>query len=292
MENSIAEVQAVQPTPKTVEFQGHILNVVDRLGVPWLRGHQIGGALGYARPDVAIDNIYKRNKDEFSEGMTTLVEAETAGGNQKVRIFSPRGCHLIAMFAKTQVAKEFRKWVLDVLDKETEGRLAPMFLTPEQQRLIQQAIGAKVHKLPKEQQRTAWASEYRRIKDTFHVATYSQVPMNRFDELMQFIDAEFVAPQPPAKPVKYHFPRETAKTPEMFSGIQQWMTYKAIADERFKNPLYLLMKQHHDNGDDIEGCWLAYQAMMHLLETYYNCLRDFEGMAHSVQQRGLNVLFR
>lgn len=36
----------------------------------------------------------------------------------KIRIFSLRGAHLIAMFARTQIAKEFRKWVLDILDKE------------------------------------------------------------------------------------------------------------------------------------------------------------------------------
>lgn len=35
-----------------------------------------------------------------------------------VRIFSLRGAHLIAMFANTLVAKEFRKWCLDILDKE------------------------------------------------------------------------------------------------------------------------------------------------------------------------------
>ncbi|MGC6299300.1 hypothetical protein ACMXZB_12455, partial [Pasteurella multocida] len=34
-------------------------------------------------------------------------------------IFSLRGCHLIAMFARTPIAKEFRKWVLDILDRET-----------------------------------------------------------------------------------------------------------------------------------------------------------------------------
>jgi prophage antirepressor-like protein len=38
---------------------------------------------------------------------------------KEVRIFSLRGCHLIAMFARTAIAKQFRKWVLDVLDKET-----------------------------------------------------------------------------------------------------------------------------------------------------------------------------
>lgn len=35
-----------------------------------------------------------------------------------LRIFNLRGCHLITFFARTPVAKEFRKWVLDVLDKE------------------------------------------------------------------------------------------------------------------------------------------------------------------------------
>lgn len=35
----------------------------------------------------------------------------------RCRIFSLRGCHLVAMFARTPVAKAFRRWVLDVLDK-------------------------------------------------------------------------------------------------------------------------------------------------------------------------------
>ncbi|MDQ9668887.1 hypothetical protein RF033_15005, partial [Serratia marcescens] len=34
------------------------------------------------------------------------------------RIFSLRGAHLIGMFARTKLAKEFRKWVLDILDQE------------------------------------------------------------------------------------------------------------------------------------------------------------------------------
>lgn len=33
------------------------------------------------------------------------------------RIFSLRGCHLLAMFARTPVAKAFRKWVLDVIER-------------------------------------------------------------------------------------------------------------------------------------------------------------------------------
>ncbi|WP_354666697.1 P22AR C-terminal domain-containing protein, partial [Escherichia coli] len=36
------------------------------------------------------------------------------------RVFSLRGAHLIAMFARTPVAKEFRRWVLDILDREVQ----------------------------------------------------------------------------------------------------------------------------------------------------------------------------
>ena len=35
-----------------------------------------------------------------------------------MRVFSLRGAHLLAMFARTPKAKEFRRWVLDILDCE------------------------------------------------------------------------------------------------------------------------------------------------------------------------------
>jgi len=99
-----------------VEFE-----VVDMQGLPWLRGPQIGGALGHADPADAVQKIYSRNVDEFDESMTQVVELNTAGGRQPVRIFSPRGAYLLAMLARTERAKEFRRWVLDVL----EGHAAP-----------------------------------------------------------------------------------------------------------------------------------------------------------------------
>lgn len=100
---------------KTVEF-----DVVDIHNVPWLRGPQIAGALGYNRDDRLAD-LYARNADEFTDEMTQLLELDTAGGRQQVRIFSPRGCYLLGMLARTDRAKSFRAWVLDVL----EGRLVP-----------------------------------------------------------------------------------------------------------------------------------------------------------------------
>ena len=100
-------------------FQDIHFDVVDRSGQPWLRLHQIGGALGYSRAD-SINKLYQSNAAEFTPSMTALVELDTAGGRQLVRIFSLRGCHLLAMFARTPVAAAFRRWVLDILDRHAE----------------------------------------------------------------------------------------------------------------------------------------------------------------------------
>lgn len=99
-------------------------DVVDKNGQAWLRGPQIADAL-CMRDRRGVNDIYQRHKDEFSREMTQAVKvsdlrpqfADKGPQFRSVRIFSLRGAHLIAMFAKTDLAKDFRKWVLDVLDQ-------------------------------------------------------------------------------------------------------------------------------------------------------------------------------
>ncbi|ELM5574254.1 hypothetical protein Q2713_003580 [Salmonella enterica] len=99
-------------------FHDHKFNVVTRNSQIWLSAVEIAQALQYKNED-AVSRIYARNSDEFSPQMTETVKLTVSGNYQKtVRIFSLRGAHLIAMFARTPVAKEFRRWVLDILDKE------------------------------------------------------------------------------------------------------------------------------------------------------------------------------
>ncbi len=83
---------------------------------------QLAQALGYA-DDRAITRIYARNSEEFSSGMSEVVKL-TPSANLKVerRVFSLRGAHLVAMFSRTPVAKDFRRWVLDILDREASQR--------------------------------------------------------------------------------------------------------------------------------------------------------------------------
>lgn len=85
----------------------------------WIRAVELAHALGYKRPDI-LTKLYTQNADEFTPDMTQVIEIVDNTESVfpvKARIFSLRGCHLLAMFARTPVAKAFRKWVLDVLDR-------------------------------------------------------------------------------------------------------------------------------------------------------------------------------
>lgn len=121
----------------TLTFQNTTLSVINQRNQTFLTAKDLGSALGYKNPTGDISNIYDRNADEFTTEMTALIEMPTAGGLQKVRIFSLRGAHLIAMFARAKVAKDFRKWVLDILDREVSQNASQIQpLADEQQELL------------------------------------------------------------------------------------------------------------------------------------------------------------
>ncbi|MFQ2329831.1 P22AR C-terminal domain-containing protein [Aeromonas dhakensis] len=114
----------------SIRFHDTQFTVIPHHGQPWLTAAQIAQALGYASED-AVSRIYRRNADEFTSGMTLTVKLTFNGINnslreKEVRIFSLRGAHLIAMFSRTALAKEFRRWVLDVLDRETAANPQPL----------------------------------------------------------------------------------------------------------------------------------------------------------------------
>ncbi len=91
----------------------------------WIRAVELARALGYSS-EKSVSNIYKRNQDEFSNEMSMVINLMTTGTPAPTRVFSPRGCHLLAMLARTRVAKEFRKWVLNILDKLAEEERAAL----------------------------------------------------------------------------------------------------------------------------------------------------------------------
>ena len=168
----------------TLTFQNTTLSVINQQNQTWLSAREIGTALGYRNPLGDIVKLFDRNADEFTPEMTALIEIPTAGGLQKVRIFSLRGAHLIAMFARTKIAKAFRKWVLDVLDEEVKKSTAllPSTITPEQQQAIQSAVQQAHHRTG-----LHWQEIYRQLKAMFHIAKYDQLPQDQYGNAMAFI---------------------------------------------------------------------------------------------------------
>lgn len=103
--------------PDCVRFHDTELSIIDRDGQPWVTGPDIARALGM-KDRRGVHNLWTRYKDEFTDRMATTVKMTVQGKSNPttVRIFSPRGAQLIAMFTRTPKAKEFRRWVLDVLE--------------------------------------------------------------------------------------------------------------------------------------------------------------------------------
>ena len=111
-----------------LNFQGKALVPVSNITGIWLTSSDLAKALNY-KSSKSITNLFNQYSDEFSSGMSQVIESVTSGNyRKKVRVFSLRGAHLIAMFARTDVAKEFRRWVLDILDREVaQGNVNPTF---------------------------------------------------------------------------------------------------------------------------------------------------------------------
>lgn len=164
----------------------------------WLRAADIAKALGYQRED-KVSRLYQRNADEFTPDMTQVIEisAEPHFGTDKnlsdgrCRIFSLRGCHLLAMFSRTPVAKAFRKWVLDVLDRLAEEEHAALphgdALTPAEQAQLQAIVQAKAGMVPSDMQRKAFAEMWTRFNRHFRIARYAQLPPAKLGEAVEYL---------------------------------------------------------------------------------------------------------
>lgn len=174
----------------------------------WIRAAELARALGFTRED-KVAQIYQRHADEFTPDMTQLIEIVAEPQNEvpgnmgagRCRIFSLRGCHLLAMFARTPVAKQFRHWVLDVLDKlaeEERAKTKPVEnpdklptpdapLTPDQQCTLQAIVRAKVEALPREQRGGLYPKTWSRFNNHFRLAKYCQLPQSRLSEAVAYL---------------------------------------------------------------------------------------------------------
>ena len=174
----------------TLTFNNVELSTINHNNQIWMTSVELAKALGYSRAD-KISQIYDRNKDEFGSKMSKIIDpqieglGESSGLQRKTRIFSLRGCHLIAMFAKTQIAKLFRVWVLDILDKETNQpayglKDDPINTAPKvnewQKQYIRECVAEKAYRESRSRQAIYWD-----LSKEFFVNSYHELHEQEFE---------------------------------------------------------------------------------------------------------------
>lgn len=178
-----ASTQPAMPQVDTLSFQETKFDVVSRCGQPWLKAADIARALGYARED-SVSRIYDRNADEFTEAMSQTVNLTVTGKinglqNITVRIFSLRGAHLIAMFARTAAAKAFRKWVLDILDAITAPATKT---TPDTRTPLRDAVSMLVGK-----RHLMYPEAYSIVHQRFGVEHIDQLTADQIPQAVEYV---------------------------------------------------------------------------------------------------------
>ena len=181
-------------------FNDFTFSPIIRDNQPWFKSSELARALGYARED-KVTRLYQRNADEFTENMTQLIEnvdTPTLGRDTNltnyIRIFSLRGCPLLAMFARTPVAKAFRKWCHDVIEQygDRVPVAEPVTLNDELISAAERAelkliVDAKLSTYPAAVQGKARAEIWAKFNRHFRIAEYKQLPTRLMPDAREFL---------------------------------------------------------------------------------------------------------
>ncbi len=176
-------------TTLALSFNDVNFSPVQRDGQIWLSSGELATALGYKSAD-SVSRIFDRNSDEFTNSMTLTVNLTVSNKNNelqqaKTRIFSLRGCHLIAMLSRTAIAKQFRKWVLDVLDREvvTKQLESRQSISPEQQALLHEIVARR-----SQGERKIFAEMWARHNRHFKIPRYAELLAIHFPEAVHYLE--------------------------------------------------------------------------------------------------------
>lgn len=144
----------------------------------WITSTELAQALGYKQEN-AVSKIYNRRSDEFHMNMAQIVENPQLP-SLGMRVFSLRGCHLIAMFARTPVAKEFRKWVLDILDREVQ----PKTKNHKTERVV---LNDAVNMLVAKTKHLNFSDAYKLIHQRFNVKGIDEISLDQIPIAVEYV---------------------------------------------------------------------------------------------------------
>lgn len=159
-------------------FNGTTLITINQDDQVWLTSSDLAKALGYKNTK-SVSNVYNNNADEFTDQMTSVIESVTngIGGSKRkmlVRIFSLRGCYAVAMFARTDIAKAFRVWVLDILEREVKTTSHQR--TPLRNACDRLAVGNMLI-----------SDAYKIVTSHYNVEHIDQIPESKLPEAVAFV---------------------------------------------------------------------------------------------------------
>ncbi len=144
----------------------------------WITSAELAKALGYKQAD-AVTKIFNRKSEEFTRDMTQMINNPRTP-NLGVRVFSLRGCHLITFFARTPVAKEFRKWVLDILDREVQ----PKTKNHKTERVV---LNDAVNMLVAKSQHLNFSDAYKLIHQRFSVKGIDEISLDQIPVAVEYV---------------------------------------------------------------------------------------------------------
>ena len=172
--------------PSIFKFGRNDIRVFERNHEPWFAATDIAKGLGIQNFNKALSNLRE------CERSTLKVER---GGY--LVIVSESGLYTMILRSDSAIkegtpAFNFRVWVTDDLlptlrktgqySTVRENRTVAT-ITPEQQLAIQQAVGRRAQKTANHYQ-----TIYRAIKLRYQIARYDQLPQNKFEDCLRFIE--------------------------------------------------------------------------------------------------------
>ena len=90
-----------------------------------LTREQIGQALEYSDPDVALSKIHKKHKDRLDELSVVTKLESTDGKEYNTTLYSERGIMEICRWSRQPKANLFMDWVWDIIEKYRHNELQP-----------------------------------------------------------------------------------------------------------------------------------------------------------------------
>lgn len=101
----------------------------------WMTRRQVGEALEYRFPEIAIGKIHERYKERLDRYSVLTKMTSTDGKKYDVYLYSMKGVYEICRWSNKHKANQFIDWAWDVIEKIRKGQM-----THEMQRAIGKAI--------------------------------------------------------------------------------------------------------------------------------------------------------